>query len=123
MPAVSRTAGIDGSTASSSHTFSAGSYRSSELRRPSLPRPPITAKCPTRLASVSFQAPRAAGALDGVRLGRQLDEDVRGEVRRVEDGEDRLGLLHEPCGVLLRHAQRGVARARLRLDDGAQLRA
>ena len=37
-----------------------------------------------------------------MRRGRQLGEDVRGEVRREEDGEDRLGLLHEPCGVLLR---------------------
>ena len=55
--------------------------------------------------------------------GRQLGEDVRGEVRREENlGEDPLGLLHEPSGVLLRHAQRGVARACLRLDDGAQLR-
>ena len=48
---------------------------------------------------------------------------MRGEVRREEDlGEHPLGLLHEPSGVLLRHAQRGGARARLRLDDGAQLR-
>jgi len=67
-------------------------------------------------------APRVARPLDGVLLGRQLGEDVRGEVRREEDlGEHPLGLLHEPCGVLLRHAQRGGARARLRLDDGAQL--
>ena len=42
-------------------------------------------------------------------------------VRREEDlGEDPLGLLREPCSVLLRHAQRGGARARLRLDDMAR---
>ena len=28
---------------------------------------------------------------------------------------------HEPCGVLLRHAQRVVAQVRLLLDDGEQL--
>jgi len=47
---------------------------------------------------------------------------VRGEVRREEDlGEDPLGLLHE-CGVLLRHAQRGVAQeGRQLVDEGEEL--
>ena len=63
----------------------------------------------SRFFSVSFQPRRHARhvPLGGVRCGRQLGEDVRGEVRREEDlGEHPLGLLHEPCGVLLRHAQR-----------------